>query len=73
MKFYMKNLKVIVSAFIILLWSFTFAKVDITGKAVKEYTVGGFGFFPVLSVVFLLVSFVLVWLYLKNEDEYTTH
>ena len=69
----MKNVKIIVSAFIILLWSFTFAKVDITGKVVRAYNEGGLGFFPALSVVFLLVSFVLVWFYLKNEDDYPTH
>ena len=69
----MKNIKTIVSAFIILLWSFTLAKVDITGKVVQDYTQSGIGFFPVLSLIFLLVSFVLVWYYLKNEDEYTTH
>ena len=69
----MKNIKIIISAFIILLWSFTFAKVDITGKVVRTSSETGIGFFPTLSVVFLLISFVLVWFYLKNEDEYMTH
>ena len=69
----MKNTKIIISAFIILLWSFTLAKVDITGKVVRDSAGSGIGFFPALSVVFLLVSFVLVWFYLKNEDEYMTH
>ena len=69
----MKNTKIIISAFIILLWSFTFAKVDITGKVVRSYSEGGIGFFPALSVIFLLISFVLVWVYLKNEDEALTH
>lgn len=65
----MKNGKIIVSAFIILFWSFTFAKVDITGKVVNNYSSTGATFFPILSLVFLLISFVLVWYYLKNKDE----
>ena len=69
----MKNSKLIVSAFIILLWSFTFSKVDITGKVVRNYSEAGGAFFPVLSLVFLLVSFVLVWFYLKSEDNTPTH
>ncbi len=69
----MKNLKIIVSAFIILLWSFTFAKIDITGKVVNNYSQSGIGFFPILSLFFLLVSFVLVWYYLKKDDVEITH
>ena len=69
----MRNLKIIVSAFIILLWSFTFAKVDITGKVVRTYNSSDGGFFPILSLVFLLVSFVLIWYYLNSEDQYPTH
>ena len=64
----MKNLKVIVSAFIIMLWSFTFAQFDITGKVIREYSTEGIGFFPVLTVIFLIISLTLVWHYLKNEE-----
>ena len=39
----MKNVKIVVSAFIILLWSFTFAKIDITGKVVRAYSGQGGG------------------------------
>lgn len=65
----MKNFKVIVSALVILIWSFTFASVDITGKVVRNYAeTGGAGFFPVLSLLFLIGSFVFVWYYLKDEE-----
>ncbi len=65
----MKNFKVIVSALIILIWSFAFASVDITGKVVRTYSeTGGVGFFPVLSLLFLVASFVFVWYYLKDEE-----
>ena len=67
----MKNLKVIISAFIILLWSFTFARIDITGKVVKNYTTQGSGFFPILSLIFFVISFSLVWYYLKNEESFS--
>ena len=64
----MKNVKIIVSAFIIMLWSFTFSRVDITGKVINNYSTEGLAFFPVLTVIFLIVSLVLVWHYLKNEE-----
>ena len=65
----MKNFKIIVSALVILVWSFALASVDITGKVIKTYTeTGSSGFFPVLSLLSLVASFVFVWYYLKNED-----
>jgi len=64
----MKNVKVVVSALIILLWSFTFAKVDITGRVARAYSSEGAGFFPILSLLFLLLTIVLIWFYLRHED-----
>ena len=65
----MKNFKTIVGALIILIWSFAFARVDITGKVVRNYSeTGGAGFFPILSLIFLIISFVLVWYYLRDEE-----
>ena len=64
----MQNKKIIVSAFIILLWAFTFARVDITGKVINDYSSKGAGFFPILSAIFLLLSLGLVWHYLKDEE-----